>query len=107
MYTNRPGCTIYEKTVQNRAPTYIRHEVGEIYWEENTEQADGSDRSPKNVAFVSIPAASTSYSPKNGDRIVGTVINDELPPPDAMTIMSAKNLCYGSPTVQHWELNAK
>ncbi len=107
MYTNRPGCTIYEKTVQNRAPTYIRHEVGEIYWEENTEQADGSDRSPKNVAFVSIPAASTSYSPKTGDRIVGTVIDDEQPPSKAMSVMKSSDLRYGSPLVQHWEITAE
>ncbi len=107
MYTNRKGCTIYEKTVQNRSPTYIRHETGEIYWEETTAQKDGSDRSPQNEAFVSIPAASIDYEPKSGDRIVGSIIADLQPPANAMTIMSAENFCYGSPAVQHWELNAK
>lgn len=107
MYTNRPGCTIYEKTVQNRAPTYIRHEVGAIYWEEDMEQADGSNRAPKNVAFVSIPATSTNYSPKTGDRIVGSVIDDEQPPPNAMTVMKSLDLRYGSPLVQHWEVTAE
>ena len=101
MYTNRPGCTIYEKTVQNRAPTYIRHETKDIYWEDKFGQESGSDRAPKNSAFISIPAKSASYFPKVRDRIVGSVIPDELPPPTAMTIMGVVNCLYGSPAVQH------
>lgn len=107
MYTNRPGCTIYEKTVQNRAPTYIRHETKEIYWEDRFGQENGSDRAPKNGAFISIPVASSSYFPKVGDRIVGSVIPDEQPPQTAMTVMSAADFRYGSPRAQHWEANAE
>ena len=55
MFTNRSGCTIYERTVQNRSPTFIRHEVGAIYWEDKISQENGSDRKPENHAFISIP----------------------------------------------------
>ena len=107
MFTNRPGCTIYEKTVQNRAPTFVRHETGAVYWEDTNAHKNGSDRSPENNAFVSVPASSINYSPKAGDKIVGSIIADEQPPVTAMTIMSAEDFCYGSPDIQHWELTAK
>lgn len=107
MYTNRPGCTIYEKTVRNRAPTYIRHETKEIYWEDIKSQESGSNRTPKNGAFVAIPIASIDYEPKTDDRIVGSIIEDEQPPSTAMTIMSVQDFRYGSPLIQHIEVNAK
>ena len=107
MFTNRAGCTIYEKTVQNRAPTFIRHEIGAVYWEDKNAHENGSDRTPQNNAFVSIPVLSIDYQPKAGDKIVGSIIADAQPPETAMTIMSADNFCYGSPDVQHWELTAK
>ncbi len=108
MFTNKSGCTIYEKTIQNRAPMYIRRELGAVYWEECQEQKTGADRSPQNEAFISIPAMSmTGYIPKKDDRIVGEVIDDEQPPKSAMTIMSVSNYFYGSPTVQHLEVIAK
>lgn len=107
MYTNREGCTIYEKTVQNRAPTYIRHETGEIYWEEHQEQKSGADRSPRNEAFVSIPCTSVKgYIPKKDDRIVGEVVSDELPPKTALTVMSVSDFRYGL-SVQHIEVKAE
>lgn len=107
MFTNRPGCTIYERTIQNRTPTFIRHEVGALYWEGTNEQEGGTDRAPKNNAFVSIPASSIDYEPKAGDRIVGSVIADAQPPATAMTIAQADDYRFGSPAVQHWELIAK
>ena len=107
MFTNRQGCTIYEKTVQNRAPIFIRHEVGAVYWEDTKAQENGSDRTPQNSAFVSIPVTSISYEPKSGDKIVGSVIPDEAPPPTALTIMSAEDFRFGSPAVRHWEVTAK
>lgn len=70
MYTNREGCTIYEKTVQNRAPTYIRHVTGEVFAETTFSQENGSDRKPDNGLFISIPAKSVTYVPKTDDRIV-------------------------------------
>lgn len=107
MYTNRPGCTIYEKTGRNRAPTYIRHETKDIFWENRIGQESGSDRAPKNSAFISIPVDSIDYEPKADDRIVGSIITDELPPPTAMTIMSVQDFRYGSPAVRHWEVTAE
>lgn len=107
MFTNEAGCTIYEKTVQNRAPTYTRHVTGEVYAETNFSQENGSDRKPDNGMFVSIPAKSVTYVPKKDDRIVCGIINDEQPPPNAMTIMSVQDFRYGSPFVQHIEVNAK
>lgn len=107
MYTNRPGCTIYEKTVRNRAPTYIRHETKDIFWEDTKSQESGSNRTPKNGAFVAIPISSIDYEPKTDDRIVGSIIEDEQPPSTAMTIMSVQDFRYGSPRNQHWEVLAE
>lgn len=107
MYTNREGCTIYEKTVQNRAPTYIRHVTGEVFAETTFSQENGSDRKPDNGLFVSIPARSVTYVPKTGDRIVCGIISDEQPPPTAMTIMSVQDFRCGSPFIQHIEVKAK
>ena len=115
MFTNRNGCTIYERIVQNRTPAYIRHTTRAVYWEDTNcqeisssrSQNSGNDRAPDNKAFISIPAASIDFVPKTGDRIVGEIISDAQPPPTAMTIMAVDNFCYGSPAVQHWEGNAK
>jgi hypothetical protein rflaF_05839 len=107
MITNRKGVTIYEKTVQNRAPTYIRHTTGAVWLEASSGQENGSDRKPDKGIFLSIPEASLSYVPKPGDLIVGEMINDEQPPVTAMTVMSVKDYRHGSPFVQHIEVNAE
>ncbi len=108
MFTNREGCTLYEKTIHNRAPTYIRRELGAVYWEDKQGQQSGADRTPQNNAFISIPVTSIgSYLPKKGDRIVGEVIVDEQPPPTAMTVMSVSDFRYGSPAAQHIEVIAE
>ena len=107
MFTNREGCTIYEKTVVDRAPAYIRHAIGPIYWEPSIGETDGKDRTEQNSIFVSIPAASVTYLPKTDDRIVSEIISDEIPPPTAHTIINVKDLRYGSKKVQHIELTAR
>lgn len=107
MFTNREGCTIYEKTVQNRAPTYIRHVTGAVYVETKLSQENGSDRKPDNEIFISIPAKSVTYVPKTNDRIVCGIIDDEQPPPTAMTVISVQDLRFGSAFVQHIEVKAK
>ena len=107
MFTNREGCTLYEKTIHNRAPTYVRRVLGAVYWEETQKQNDGKDRSPKNAVFISIPVSSLgSCVPKKDDRIVDEIIDDEKPPDDAVTIMSVSDYCYGSPAAQHIEVTA-
>lgn len=107
MYTNIDGCTIYEKTVVNREPVYVRHVTGRVYWQPSVGESDGKDRSEQNSIFVSIPAASVDYLPKTDDRIVGSIIEDEQPPQTAYTIVNVKDLRYGSPKVQHIELTAR
>lgn len=113
MFTNKSGCTIYEKTVINRAPDYIRHITGPVYWEPSIGETvskgetDGKDRSEQNSIFISIPAGSVSYTPKTNDRIVGEIISDETPPVTAHTVMNVKDLRYGSKRVQHIELIAR
>lgn len=107
MFTNRKGCTIYEKTLQNRAPTYIRHTTGEVYLESSSGQKNGSDRKPDNGIFVSIPETSLSYIPKRSDLIIDDIIDDEQPPVTAMTIISVKDHRYGSAAVRHIEVNAE
>lgn len=107
MYTNREGCTIYEKTVQNRAPTYIRHVTGAVYAETKSAQANGSDRNPDDEVFISIPETSAAYVPKKDDRIVCGVTDDKQPPVTAMTVVSVRDLRFGSPFVRHIEVTAK
>lgn len=107
MFTNKNGCTIYEKTVQNRAPTYIRHVTGAVYVETTSAQENGSDRTPDNEIFISIPADSVTYVPKTDDRIVCGIVDDEQPPQTATTIMSVQDFRYGSPFIQHIEAKAK
>lgn len=104
MFTNKVGCTIYEKTVRERAPAYIRHITGPIFWQPSEGETTGSDRRPKRSVFVNIPEASTDYLPKSDDRIVGEIINDENPPNTALTVANVKDLRYGSPKVRHIEL---
>lgn len=107
MFTNRKGCTIYEKTVRNREPTYIRHTTGAVYLETSSGQESGSDRKPDNGIFISIPETSLSYVPKPDDRIVCDMIDDEQPPVTAMTIMSVDDRRYGSSFVRYIEMKAK
>lgn len=113
MFTNIAGCTIYEKTIVNRAPAYIRHVTGPAYWEPSIGltvskgETDGKDRMEQNNIFVSVPSASVTYLPKTDDRIVGDIIDDETPPATAHTVMNVKDLRYGSPKVQHIELTAR
>lgn len=108
LYTNRMGCTIYEKTIRNRSPTYIRRAIGAVYWEEKLERADGADRSPHGEVFISIPSLSAgNYVPKTDDRIVGEIITDEQPPNTALTITAVSDLRFGSDAVRHIEVTAK
>lgn len=107
MFTNKSGCTVYEKTVHNRAPTFIRHETGAVYWEDAKSQESGSDRTPQNSVFVSVPVDNIDFVPKVGDKIVCGIIPDLQPPATAMTIMSIEDFRYGSRSVQHWEVTAK
>ena len=108
MFTNRAGCTIYEKTIQNRAPTYTRRELGAVYWEGTQKQNNGTDRTPQNNAFISIPVTSIgNYLPKKGDRIVDELIADEQPPDTAMTIKAVSDFRFGSPVTQHIEVTAE
>lgn len=107
MFTNRKGCTIYEKTVQNRETVYIRHTVGAIYWEETLKERSGSDRSPQNEIFISIPEDSLDYLPKPDDRVIGESIPDELPPKHSFIIISVSDRRYGSAKVRHIEVRAR
>lgn len=104
MFTNIEGCTIYEKTVVNRAPAYVKHTTGAVYWEPSYGETGGNDRRPKNSTFVSIPEKSIEYLPKEDDRVVCGIIEDETPPNNALTVSNVKDLRYGSPKVRHIEL---
>ena len=112
MFTNTKACTIYEKTVRNRAPTYIRHIIRNIYCEithgQLQEQSGaGTNRSPQNGVFCMIPAKSIlDYIPKKDDRIVCGLCEEEQPPQTAFTVMQVKDFRYGSKRVQHLEVSA-
>ena len=109
MFTNQKACTIYEKAVQNRAPIYIRHTTGAVYWEESDAQAQSNtSRTDAGAVFCSVPVKSlTGYLPKKDDRIVKGICEAQQPPNDAYTIMSVKDFRYGSLAVQHIEITAE
>lgn len=107
MYTNRKSCTVYERTVHNRTPTYVRHVLGAVYYEECFGQKGGTDRCPDNHALLVIPEKSITYLPKPDDRIVVGAIMAEQPPATAMTVTVVKNFRHGSASVQHIEVIAK
>ena len=108
--TNISGLTVWQKTVADRAPTYVRHTFGASYLEDTRGQtATASDsRNPADTCFIAIPAVSISnYIPKKDDKIIAGIVADEVPPSDALTVMQVKNFLYGSPKMQHIEVNAK
>ena len=107
MFTNCPGCTVYEKKVLNRSPTYVRHVLGALYWQPSEGESGGKDRAEQDNIFVSVPEASVTYLPKPDDRIVRGMIEDEQPPQTAHTVMNVKDLRYGSPRVRHIELTVR
>jgi hypothetical protein len=107
MFTNKNGCTVYEKTIFDRNVIYIRHAVSKVYWQPSISESTGKERSEQDSIFVSIPEKSADYLPKVGDKIVSEVISDEQPPLTAYTITAVKDLRYGSPKVRHIEVTAK
>lgn len=110
MYTNRPACTVWEKTVVDHAPVYIRHELGKVYWEDVRGQTNGGSdpRQPSDGCFASIPELSLSgYHPKKDDRILPGSVADNSPPSGALTIMNVRDCLHGSAVVRHVEVKAQ
>lgn len=110
MFTNRKSCTIWESTVVNHTPTYLRHETGRVYWEDVQGQSNmaADDRSPADSVFLSIPEDSLNgYMPKKDDRVMEGSIAGEKPPMNALTVMSVRNCLHGSKAVQHIEIKAQ
>ncbi len=107
MFTNKKGCTVYEKTLKNQENTYIRHETGAVYWENSFGEKSGKDRVPKNSALVIIPEKSSDYLPKADDKIIPEVILDERPPASAMTILKTRDFRYVSANSSHIEVTAE
>ena len=106
MFTNKPACTIWEKTTVNRAPAYIRHVTGAVYWQEIRGQS--AQRTPANEAFIAIPENSINgYIPRPDDRIVPGIVTGNAPPENALTVMQIKDFLYGSQKMQHIEVTAK
>lgn len=110
MFTNKPACTVWEKTTVNRAPAYVRHVLGAVYWEDVRGQTNvGADpRQPSDHCFVSIPEDSLNgYSPKKDDRILPGIAADSFPPAAALTVMSVRDCLHGSKAVRHVEVRAQ
>lgn len=112
MFTNSDGCTVYEKITVNRAPSYVRHVFGPLYWEDVQAQSSektggGTAGNPENQILCIVPADSIpGYIPKTDDRICADVLEQESPPPDALTITKVKKFLYGTDMVQHIEITA-
>ena len=107
MFTNKKGCTIYEKATKNRENTYIRHETGAVYREDSFGEKSGKDRVSENSALVIIPEKSADYLPKADDRIACGIISDERPPDNAMTIVKVRDFRYVSANSSHIEVTAE
>lgn len=108
MFTNKIGCTVYEKTVQDHEEAYIRHFIPIVYWENTRAQTQsGTTMVQADAVFCSIPATSLSdYMPRKDDVIVCGRCEDEEPPEEGLTIMSVDDFLYGSADVQHLEVTA-
>ena len=108
MFTNKVGCTVYEKTVKDRMEAYIRHFIPTIYWEDTTAQVQtGTSMKQQDMVFCSIPASSISdYIPKKDDLMVCGQCESETPPGNARVIMTVSDFRHGSPAVQHLEVTA-
>ena len=110
MFTNRTGCTVWEKTTVNHTPTYVRHELGKVYWEDVRGQTNvGTDpHQPEDNCFCSIPELSLNgCHPKKDDRILPDIVADSSPPPTAFTVMSVRDCLHGSAAVRHVEVKAQ
>ena len=108
MYTNA-SCTVWEKTVQNRSPTYIRHTMGAVYWEDtHGETVNGIARNPDDKVLVIVHSQNLGdYLPKPDDRILRGISASEQPDRNALTVTEVKDFRYGSLPVQHVEIAAK
>ena len=110
MYTNKIGCTVYERKVgADRMETYARHFIPTIYWEDVRGQAQSGTGTMKQQDSVRciIPDSSLSgYIPKRNDRIFCGRCNNAEPPENCRTVMEVKDFRYGSPEVQHIEVTA-
>lgn len=104
--TNIPAVTVWEKTLVNRAPAYVRHETGAAYWQDNRGQTN--ERQPDDSIFLAIHADQIGgYVPKTDDRVLPGSIADETPPKNAYTVANVKDLRYGSRMMQHIEVTVK
>jgi len=105
--TNIPAVTVWEQTTVNRAASYVRHEFGASYWEDNRGQTTG--REEDNSIFLAIPpgAIADGYVPKREDKVLPGSIAEETPPRTALTVMRVKDLRYGSSMMQHIEVTIK
>ena len=107
MFVNA-SCTVWEKTANNRSPTYIRHTLGAVYWEDtHGETVNGIARNPDDRALILVHGdALGGYFPKTDDRILRGNTADEQPPKNALTVSAVKDFRYGSAAVQHIEVTA-
>jgi hypothetical protein len=104
--TNIPALTIWEVTLIDRAPAYIRHELGAAYWEDTRGQSEHG-REPDDHVFLAIHADNVTYLPKKEDRVLPGSVDSAAPPRGALTVMQVKDFRYGSTMMQHVEVILK
>ena len=111
MFTNREGCTVWEKTIQNHAPAYVRHVLGAYYLEtiaaQETDRTKSASHNPQNQQLFIIPADSLTYLPKTDDRILDGIHTETSPPADAFTVVTVKDFRFGSECVHHAEVTTQ
>lgn len=109
MFTNRPSCTIWEQTVIDRSPAWVRHVTGAVYWQGcDAQRLAGTERRPEDRALCIIHRDSIGlYIPKPDDRILPGTVETDRPPADALTVVTIKDFLFGSDAVQHIEVEAE
>ncbi|MGN0631656.1 MAG: DUF6751 family protein [Ruminococcus sp.] len=112
MFTNCDGCTVYHKAAdENLLPVWKRRVIENIYWEEThgqTSREKGMERSSD--VLICISASSIGdYVPQKDDIIVKGITDADyssLKLNEKHTVMTVTDFRFGSPAVQHIEVDA-
>lgn len=100
--------TLYHRGTDpvTRQYTWTREELRGVLWQDERHVSVG-DRSFSAADSVLVMIPGLDAEPAVEDRIVRGIVPDIAPPEDALTIMSAVRVDFGSEAMRHWEVTAK
>ena len=107
MFTNTKVITVFHKTIdaEKRLPVWEKHLFYGVYWENRSGQSEESKgMGESNEILCIIPKKSLkNFIPCKDDLIC----LDDVEEKGGLTIMSVKDVRYGSRKVRHIEVTAK